>query len=110
MPKFVCDKVEKQCWKRRKCWLPTFSPPPNNVFKIYLSWNCSKSESHYKELTLNEIEDHPKLTAFVYGKTNITQHRKNCGQRRKCWLPAFSSFTTMFSKPSFSGSLKFGIV
>ena len=24
--------------------------------------------------------------------------RKHCGKRRKCWLPAFSSFSTMFLK------------
>ena len=24
--------------------------------------------------------------------------RKHCGEKRKCWLPAFSSFPTMFSK------------
>ena len=23
---------------------------------------------------------------------------KHCGKRRKCWLPAFSPFPTMFSK------------
>ena len=26
------------------------------------------------------------------------QDRKHCGKRRKCWLPAFSPFTTMFSE------------
>ena len=24
--------------------------------------------------------------------------KKDCGKRRKCWLPAFSPFPTMFSK------------
>ena len=24
--------------------------------------------------------------------------KKHCGKRRKCWLPAFSPFPTMFSK------------
>ena len=27
--------------------------------------------------------------------------RKHCGKRRKCWLPAFSPFPTMFSKGLF---------
>ena len=27
--------------------------------------------------------------------------RKHCGKRRKCWLPAFSPFPTMFSKGFF---------
>ena len=31
-------------------------------------------------------------------------------KKRKCWLPAFSSFPKMFSNPSLLGSLKLGIV
>ena len=27
--------------------------------------------------------------------------KKHCGKRRKCWLPAFSPFPTMFSKGFF---------
>ena len=27
--------------------------------------------------------------------------RKHCGKKRKCWLPAFSPFPTMFSKGFF---------
>ena len=30
-------------------------------------------------------------------------------KRRKCWLPAFSPFPTMFSKVSFSRSVKSGL-
>ena len=36
--------------------------------------------------------------------------RKHCGKRRKCWLPAFSPFPTIFSKGFFSGSFKVRIV
>ena len=32
--------------------------------------------------------------------------RKYCGKRRKCWLPAFSPFPTMFSKGFSSGVVK----
>ena len=32
--------------------------------------------------------------------------RKHCGKRRKCWLPAFSPFPTMFSKGFFFRVLK----
>ena len=35
--------------------------------------------------------------------------RKHCGKRRKCWLPAFSPFPTMFLKDFCSESLKVGI-
>ena len=32
--------------------------------------------------------------------------RKHCGKIRKCWLPAFSPFPTMFSKGSSLGVVK----
>ena len=32
--------------------------------------------------------------------------RKHCGKRRKCWLPAFSPFLTMFSKGFFCKVVK----
>ena len=32
--------------------------------------------------------------------------RKHCGKRRKCWLPSFSPFTTMFSKGFFLKVIK----
>ena len=31
---------------------------------------------------------------------------KHCGGRRKCWLPAFSPFCTMISKPFLSRGIK----
>ena len=31
-------------------------------------------------------------------KTCFGKNRKNCGKRRRCWLPAFSPFPTMFSE------------
>ena len=31
-------------------------------------------------------------------KISFEKGRKHCGKRRKCWLPAFSPFPTMFSK------------
>ena len=36
--------------------------------------------------------------------------RKYCEKRRKCWLPAFSPFPTMFSKSFFFRVIKSGIV
>ena len=38
---------------------------------------------------------------ICYGKG-----QKHCGKRRKCWLPAFSPFSTMFSKDSFPRVIK----
>ena len=54
----------------------------------------------------NKILDCSKLKAFTDDKINVTKKlkfwfgkdRKHCGKRRKCWLPAFSPFPTMFSK------------
>ena len=33
-------------------------------------------------------------------------NRKHCGKMRKCWLPAFSPFPTIFSKAFFSRGVK----
>ena len=35
----------------------------------------------------------------------LKKSRKYCGKRRKCWLPAFSPFPTMFSKVFSSGGV-----
>ena len=39
------DKSRKQCGKRRKCWLPAFSPCPRVFstaffFRVIISWDC----------------------------------------------------------------------
>ena len=52
-----------------------------------------------------KILDLSKLKAFADDKISVTQKlkfffgkgRKHCGNRRKCWLPAFSPFLTMFT-------------
>ena len=57
----------------------------------------------------NKIFDWFKLKAFADEKMNMTRKiengfgkcRKHCGKRRKCWLPAFSPFSTMFQKSLF---------
>ena len=65
------------------------------------------------------ILDQPKFKAFPDDKMKVAEKneiciekgRKHCWKRRKCWLPAFSSFPTMFfQKDSFTGSLKVAIV
>ena len=43
--KFVLKRVENIVGKRRKCWLPAFSPFSQNVFKAFFirvvkSWDC----------------------------------------------------------------------
>ena len=61
----------------------------------------------------NKILDQSKFKAFADKKIILTKKsacvgksRKHCGERRKCWLPAFSPFPTMFSKAFFSRGVK----
>ena len=42
-----------------------------------------------------------KMPISLYDKS-----RKHCGKRRKCWLPAFSTFHTVFSKAFFFSVVK----
>ena len=54
----------------------------------------------------DKILDWTKLKAFFTRQNKFEleivicfgKGRKLCGKRRKCWLPAFSPFPTMFSK------------
>ena len=56
--------------------------PVNSVSSNYISFKLS-----HDTIILSE-----KFKS-IFGKG-----RKNCGKRRKCWLPAFSPFLSMFSK------------
>ena len=60
-----------------------------------------------------KILDWSKLKAFADDKIKVTEKLKfvlgrveNCGKRRKCWLPAFSPFPTVFSKGFFLWGIK----
>ena len=65
-------------------------------------------------LPRNKILDWSKLKAFADDNINVTESLKFVlrmfenilGKGEKCWLPAFSSFLTMFQKASLTGSLK----
>ena len=66
-------------------------------------------------LPRDKILDWSRLKAFADDKINLNEKnqtlfgkgRKHCGKRKKCCLPAFSPFTTMFSKAFFIlGGLK----
>ena len=74
----------------------------NSIFSF--SHNISKGFS-LKALPDDKILGLPKLKAFAEDKSNVTQNisqdRKHCGKRRKCWLPALSSCPTMFPKGFF---------
>ena len=67
------------------------NPLPNDNF---FDW------SKLKELADNKIDVTENLK-FVFGRAeNIV------GKRKKCWLPAFSPFPTVFSKGFFPGVVK----
>ena len=62
----------------------------------------------------NNILNESKFIAFADDKIIMTQKLKILlervenivGKRRKCWLPAFSPFLTMFSDTFFSAGVK----
>ena len=74
----------------------------------------------YKEISLFylftklQILDWSKFKAFADGKIYVNKKneilfgkgRKHCGERRTCWLPAFSPFPTIFFKVIFHGVVK----
>ena len=63
----------------------------------------------FNSLPNDNILDWSKVKAFADHNINVTKilkfvlgnGRKHSGKRRKCWLPAFSPFPTMFSKDFF---------
>ena len=71
--------------------------------------NYSKHLICLTSLPNDKIFDLSKLKAFADNKIIVTQKlkfalwwgRKHCGKRRKCWLPAFSPFSTIFSNGYF---------
>ena len=72
----------------------------------------------FNSLSYDNFLDFSKLKAFADDNINMAEKLKfvfgrvenRLGKRRKCWLPAFSPFPTLFSKIYSSGSLKVWIV
>ena len=102
----------------------------SNVFKSLPLEVHLKLGQHDKELTntsriINQILkllqndkllDVKKLKAFADDKLNVTRmtislfdkSRKHFSKSRKCWLPAFSPFPTVFSKALLFSFVKSG--
>ena len=60
----------------------------------------------------SKILDLSKLKAFEEGTKSVLKNdflfgksRKHCEKKRRCWLPAFSPFPSIFQTPSFSMSI-----
>ena len=90
-----------------------------NVFYAYFvkyacfSWEPRTVYGHYLLFTRRRNFRLPKLKAITDNKINVTQKLKldmngwyHCGKTRKCLLPEFSVFPTVFSRFSFTESLK----
>ena len=103
------------CWKtaftKQFCgnapWNNIYSPS-NNVFSPF-------KEKFYPTCDINPLPNDKileviKLKELADNKSNVARmmrrSRKHCGIRRKCWLPAFSPFLTIFSKAFFFGVVK----
>ena len=73
-----CDWIRKHCWKRRKCWLPAFSPFPTMFLKAFQSrfvknWDC---------LIKNQL----LTTQSLFSTTlNEKPFEKRFGKRRASW-------------------------
>ena len=76
---------------------------------VWLFYPITNNSVLFYSLPYYKISDWSKLRAFADDKINVNQKlkfvfgksRKHRGKRRKCWLPAFSPFPTMFSKDFF---------
>ena len=55
----ILSKSRKLCWKRRKCWLPAFSPFPTMFSKVFFLKNAVK---HNKTLSQVYSTEHPVLS------------------------------------------------
>ena len=92
------------------------------VFHKHILFHMVKGSLYDKKKVIDsfpnsKILDQSKLKAYrrqikadQNGKYSPGYVTKHCGKKRKCWLPAFSPFPTMFSKAFFFRSLKVGIV
>ena len=73
-------------------------------FLFQISQKLALYGDRVNSLPNDKILDRSKLKQFADDKINVTKIEicfekcRKCGKRRKCWLPAFSPFPTMFSK------------
>ena len=81
----------------------------NTVLSAYTMYR--HLQQHYSYPSIYMLSANLKAIAIADDKFDIAQtinvvfnriYRKHCWKRRKCWLPAFSPFLTIFQKPSIS--------
>ena len=121
-PVFYCSAVQvfwKHCGKRRNCSFPQcFLPIWRTFYHSYQIQNCYlqtilvwkilkfvvwegvNSLPNEKKFRPVQIERICRWQNKCDSKIELyfVKGRKHCEKRRKCWLPAFSPFRTMFSR------------
>ena len=123
----LCGNGLKHCEKRRQCckqhfflfqqysWpsciqISIFKPDLFHNFKMLSISIILLLGKRVNSLPNDKILDEAKLKEFADDKIKsmklIWLGRKYCGKRRKCWLPLFSPFPTMFSNGFFLGFIK----
>ena len=76
--------------------------------RVHCSFNSTKLQ-YFRLVQIESICIRQNNSGCIY-EICFVKGRKHCGKRRKCWLPAFSPFLTIFLKASFTGSYKVGTV
>ena len=90
MMEIVFERVEKNCGKRRKCWLPEFYTFSTRLKKGLLLMVVKTLEIFYKGLTLSQ-------TSPGFCMSAVQVFNKSLLERRNCLLQAISPFLTVFS-------------
>ena len=79
-------------------------PSSQTIIKILTVTKMCQIYLKFKSSPNDRILDQSKLKVFADDTINVAEKlkfvvgkvEKLCGKRRKCWLPAFSPFPTMF--------------
>ena len=93
-----CQKKENLAFQ------PPFEPNGTIVFKYFNPFQDDKilAWSKMKQFAEDKID-------VVKMMISLLDRVENTGKRRKCWLPAFSPFPTVFSKAFFLPVVKSGL-
>ena len=95
-------------WEKEKLLITSNFSFSHSVFKRLLLQTRKKPGLVWERVNSSPNDkflDWSKLEALADNRINVIEKskfvfgtgRKHCGKRRKCWLPAFSPFLTMFS-------------
>ena len=89
-------------------WHTSFPPPKKKKDRLWScllvmlvgnGYNFNRRQNFYPCPNWRHLQTTNKCCSKHY--FSLAFGRKQCGKRRKCWLPAFSPFPTMFSKGFF---------